>query len=119
MKITKTLRKKGLYFQDDKEVRNIYRVTITNNGNKCCFSFGDSIANTEKGETPTDYDILACVKSDYYTTKDNYPTFEDFANEFGYDIDSRKGERIYKSCLAQAERLQRVFTPQEIEVIEE
>ena len=118
MKITKTLKKRGLYFQDDKwEKRNIYRITISNKDKKCSFGFRDSIVNTEKGEYPSDYDILACVKSDYNLTKEYYPTYEDFASEFGYGIDSIKGNRIYKSCLSQAERLQRVFTPEEIEAM--
>lgn len=29
----------------------------------------------------------------------DYATFEDWAHEFGYDPDSRSGERIYRACL--------------------
>ena len=32
----------------------------------------------------------------------NYPRFEDWAPELGYDPDSREGERIYRACLAVA-----------------
>lgn len=29
----------------------------------------------------------------------DYPTYEDWAAEYGYDPDSRKGEAVYRSCL--------------------
>jgi hypothetical protein len=29
----------------------------------------------------------------------DYPTYEDWAGNFGYDPDSRKGEAIYRACL--------------------
>ena len=115
MKLTKKLLKCDYYFDGDKEVRNIYRVTITNRGQQTSFKFGDSIANTQEGKELDDYSVLACVKGDYYNTKENYPTFQDFASEFGYDIDSRQAERVYKKCLKQARKLHLVFTQEEIE----
>lgn len=36
----------------------------------------------------------------------NYSTFEDWASEFGYDPDSRKGEAMYRVCLEIALKLQ-------------
>ena len=35
----------------------------------------------------------------------NYSTFEEWASEFGYDPDSRKGEAIYRACLVIALKL--------------
>jgi hypothetical protein len=35
----------------------------------------------------------------------NYPTYEEWASEFGYDPDSRKGEAIYRQCLEIALKL--------------
>lgn len=32
----------------------------------------------------------------------DYPTFEDWARDFGYDEDSRKAEKIYRQCLNDA-----------------
>lgn len=29
----------------------------------------------------------------------DYPSFYDWASEFGYDVDSRKAELIYRNCL--------------------
>lgn len=115
MKLTKKLLKTDYYFDGDKEVRNIYRITITNRGKRTSFTFGDSIANTQKGKALDDYSVLACVKGDYFNTKEYYPTFEDFANEFDYSTDSRQGEKVYKQCLKQAEKLHQVFTQEEIE----
>lgn len=115
MEITKTLLKCDKYFPDDKEARNIYRITIVNNGKRVSFKFGDSIANTQEHKPLDDYSVLACVKGDYFITKEYYSTFEDFADEFGYARDSRQAEKIYKQCLKQAEKLHKVFTQEEIE----
>lgn len=115
MKITKTLIACDKYFPGDKEVRNIYRVTIANRGQRISFKFGDSIVNTREGKELENDSILSCAKADYFTTKENYPTFENFADDFGYDRDSREAEKIYKNCLKQAGKLHRVFTPEEIE----
>lgn len=34
-----------------------------------------------------------------------YPTFESWASEYGYDADSRKAEKIYRACLETALKL--------------
>lgn len=115
MKITTTLLTCDKYFPDDKEARNIYKVTITNRDKRTSFKFGDSINNTQEHKPLDDYSILACVKSDYYSGQEYYPTFEDFADGFGYDRDSRQAEKTYKQCLKQAKKLHRVFTQEEIE----
>lgn len=115
MKITKTLLTCDKYFPDDKESRNIYRVTISNRGKRISFRFGDSINSTREGKELDDDSILGCVKGDYYCTKEYYLTFEDFADGFGYDRDSRKAEKTYKQCLKQGENLHRVFTQEDIE----
>ena len=115
MKLTKTLIKTDRYFPDDRESRDIYRITITNNGTRISFRYGDSLKNTGSGTTPTDDDILSCVKMDYHNTAEQYPTFADFCDELGYDNDSISSEKIYKNCLKQAEKLHKVFTDEEIE----
>ena len=78
------------------------------------FPFYDSIANYEKGERPTKYDVLACL--DVYDYIDG---LEDFANEFGYDLcDNRKEtEKIYKACMKQSEKLHELFTDEELEML--
>ena len=121
----------GPYFDDDKErgeARQKYRVTVELNGKKFTFPYGDSIANTQEGKSPfnskEEYEeykksILETVYSAYFDSKENYPTYDDFASDFGYDADSRKGERIYRNVLKQSEGLHRVFNDSEIEKIRE
>jgi hypothetical protein len=32
----------------------------------------------------------------------NYPSFDDWAESFGYDVDSRKAEKMYQDCMRSA-----------------
>jgi hypothetical protein len=89
------------YFDDDKEARDIYRITLTRNGKRYSFKFGQSIANT--GTEPTAYDVLACL-----TKYDPY-SFENFCADFGYDLDSRKAEKTFKMVQKEFENVQRLF----------
>ncbi len=57
-------------------------------------------------------DILGSILQD--TTYLDYG-FEDFANEMGYDSDSRTAEKIYKDIQKQAKKINRIFTKEEQE----
>jgi hypothetical protein len=46
---------------------------------------------------PDPADVVASFLSDGDAI--DHPTYEDWAGEFGYDVDSRKGEAIYRACL--------------------
>ncbi len=66
------------------------------------------------------YSILSCIGSDYHTNIENYPTFEDFCNDFGYDqyedgFENPESLELYNQCIAHADGLKEVFTPEEIE----
>jgi hypothetical protein len=67
------------------------------------FSQGRGIVNE-----PRATDVLDCIASDA-AGYENAQTFEDWASEYGYDTDSRKAERIYRSVKRQAEQLKRVI----------
>lgn len=54
-------------------------------------------------------EVLSCC--DFFIAD----TFEDFANEFGYDPDSRKAEAIYRLRQDQVRDFRRMFTPAELE----
>ncbi len=54
---------------------------------------------------PTAADVLDCLASDA-NGLDNAGSFEEWANEFGYDTDSRKAERAYHAIERQASALQ-------------
>lgn len=90
-----------------------YDVQIKNNKGEYIFPFWDSVYNKEKGKKPTRYDILACLGL-YYPEN-----FEDFCIEFGYDIDSRKAEKIHQECLKEKRGLENIFTAEEIEELQE
>lgn len=69
-----------------------------------------SVTLTHKGESlvtdffggalvmdPMTAGVLHCLISDT-TSVDNARSFEEWANNFGYDTDSRKAEAIFRSC---------------------
>lgn len=53
--------------------------------------------------TPTLADVMWSLAMDADVR--DYPTFEEWAAETGYDEDSRKAERIYKAAMEQTQRL--------------
>ena len=73
------------------------KVTIKNLKNEkwTSFDFWGSIKNPR---LESDYDLLNafyCFVSDALS---GLESFESFCDEFGYDTDSRKAEKIYKAC---------------------
>ena len=91
------------HFAGDKEMRNIYTVTIKRNGQKYSFKFGDSINNTDKGIKPTIYDVLACL------TKQDFADFNDFCESFGYSEDSITALKTFKAVQREFKGVNRVF----------
>jgi hypothetical protein len=89
------------YFPEDKESRYIFNCTLTRNGKRYTFNFGQSIAagNVE----PTMYDILATL------TKYNPETFEDFCSEYGYNEDSINAQKTYKAVKREFNGVNRLF----------
>lgn len=63
--------------------------------------------------TPTSYDLLACL------TKYPPGAFEDFCSEFGYDTDSRRAEKTYQGCVEEYFKVCAIFSPDELEIIQE
>jgi hypothetical protein len=49
-------------------------------------------------------DVLDCLASDA-SGVENSRDFEEWCSEYGYDTDSRKAEKTYRICAAQAEQL--------------
>lgn len=72
------------------------------------FPFYDSAYNTQRGERPTAYDVLACIEK-----YEPYGDVWDFASEYGYTIEDRESfqrvERIFKACQTQARKIERLF----------
>ena len=99
------------YFPDDKEQRDIYRITLKNKLHTYRFNFGQSINNT--GIAPRPYDILSCL------TKYEVGTFENFCGDYGYDIDSRKAYKTYKAVMKEWKNVELLFSPEQIELLQE
>jgi hypothetical protein len=62
-------------------------------------------------------DVLHCLVSDYRVL--DYPTYEEWAREYGYEEDSRAGERTYRACQAVALQMRGVLSDAEIEKLDE
>lgn len=105
----------------ERERRNLYEITLSTPRGSMVFDFWDSIHNTKitrlKGKKaaamPTAYDILACM------TKYDPGTFENFCADFGYDEDSRTAERIYFATQKEYAQLAKIFTPEQLEEMQE
>ena len=99
------------YFPDDKEQRDIYRITLKNKLHTYRFNFGQSISNT--GIAPRPYDVLSCL------TKYEVGTFENFCGDYGYDVDSRKAYKTYKAVMKEWKNVELLFSPEQIELLQE
>lgn len=101
----------GFPFGDDNYMHNRYSVKLTRNGKLYEFPFYDSYSNYLKGERPTPYDVLACLEPYNYCSD-----MWDFANEFGYKIDSKesyeKVKKTFEAVQLQAQKLQELFEPE-------
>ena len=90
-----------------------YAVTLKNKRGAYTFDFWDSLHNKEQGNQPTEYDVLACLQVEQFNT------FEDFADCYGYDQDSRQAYKAYTGTQEQAENLARIFTRHQLEQLSE
>lgn len=88
-----------------------YIITMKNSNGRYSFDFFQSVAATQKGEAPNEYDVIACLE--WFTPE----SFEDFCSEFGYDTDSRQAEKTWKACLVMTRNLHKLFTADQIELL--
>lgn len=118
------------YFEDDKEKRDVYTITLKRGARKYSFRFGQSLDRSNKKEqlekanrtltgnkriitlqnivkkcvAPNEYDVLACI------TKYDPCDFENFCAEYGYDTDSRKAEKTYFAVQKEYKEVFRLFS---------
>lgn len=114
--LTVTFKHSGSMAWDEKgESRDIFTCTLKNDRSRYRFTFGQSIFNsTGNGSNPPNaYDVLACIEK--YEVED----FEWWCKELGYDNDSRKAYKTYKAVKREWENVKRLFTPEQIEVLQE
>lgn len=101
----------GKHFAGDDQNRHIFRCRLANDLGSYNFDFGQSVS---LGSTPpTAYDILSCLE------KYDCGSFEDFCGEFGYDTDSRTAEKTYKAVCKEVDAVNRLFTSEQIEQLQE
>jgi hypothetical protein len=89
---------------DDSANMDHWKVTLRAGRSRMSLVF--SMGYGHKGEPPTLSDVLDCLASDA-SSFDNAQSFEDWADDYGYDVDSRKAEKTYKAVQRSAERLQK------------
>jgi hypothetical protein len=61
-----------------------------------------------EGREPKLKEVLDCIVSDAVSVE-NSNSLEDWARDLGYDEDSRKAEKIFKTCLRGAKKLRRLL----------
>jgi hypothetical protein len=102
------------YFPSDDEARDIYRFTLTKDGKTYSGKFGQSISNSDYGNTPPrPYDVLSSLGSDV-GHGDNVVTFEEFCDEYGYDEDSRKAHKVFKAVEKEKSGLRKLYSQDEL-----
>lgn len=57
---------------------------------------------------PSLADVMECLASDA-STVENSRGFEDWAEDLGYDTDSRSAEATYQACVKQTDKLRRLL----------
>lgn len=88
--------KKGRYMSwDDKN--NIKQECETGKYIPASVLYNTAYRPTKQTPLPDDVDVMYSLVMDAEAI--DYPTYEDWAGCFGYDEDSRSGEKIYKACL--------------------
>lgn len=99
------------YISDMPSGSNHYKVTIKKNGKQFTtyYSQGPAIYHGPEIE-----DVLNCLALDSLSFE-NARDFEDFANEFGYDTDSRRAEKIYRACEKTSKSMHRLFSDYQLE----
>lgn len=64
-------------------------------------------------KAPTAYGVLACLQ------KHEVGSFENFCGDFGYNVDSRKAEKIYNAVLKEWQEVQKLWSDEEIALLQE
>ena len=94
------------HMADNNWAADHWRCTITGRHSKrMTVYFSKGMAH--KGAPPTLEEVLDCIASDAAAVEQ--ADFAEFAADMGYDSDSRKAERIYKTCVKQARSLRNLL----------
>lgn len=92
------------HFYGDVKMRDVYKVIIKRKGKQMTIHFGQSYINTELGNPPAYYDILACL------TKEDPGTLYDFCGCFSYDWDDENIIKTHKLCKREWQKVSNLFS---------
>lgn len=92
------------HFYNDERRRNIYKVIIKRNGKQMTGHFGQSYIDTELGNPPTYYEILACL------TQADPGNLYEFCACFGYAWDDENAQRVHKLCKREWQKVSNLFS---------
>lgn len=90
-----------------------YRITLSYNGKKVWFVFNDNYLNNSSKK-----DLLECLMLDA-SAYENCKNLDDFIREFGYSQQRANGLKAYNGCKKQSDRLQKLFTLNEQQQLQE
>lgn len=91
---------------------DVWRVTITRDGKRIQVPFTQGIAY--KGKPPTVDTLLESLVHDAQYGQED---FDDFCSNLGYEEDSRKALKAWKSCQSIAQRLPNILSAEEWEAV--
>jgi len=80
---------------------NHYKCQLRRSGKQLTINFSQGYGISGDPEVES---VLSCLASDSIGVE-NAGNFEDWAQEYGYDTDNRKAEKIYKVCERQSQKL--------------
>lgn len=86
---------------------SIRRELSLKNYNRNSFEYQTAVAKAKEKYRPDLVDVLGCLLSDASAL--DHSSFEDWANEFGYDTDSRKAARTYNACVQTGVELREIL----------
>lgn len=82
-----------------------WRVTFSFQKRRMTVPYSMGSAHTQP---PTAKEVLDCLADDS-AGLENRASFEEWREDYGYDTDSRKAERIYNTVVKQSERLHKLL----------
>jgi len=94
---------------------NGWRVTLKNGrGNRYTVPFFKGVGLPDTA--PETLEVLNCLARDAAGYREA-PTFEEWANDYGYDPDSRAAHKTFKACRRVSDRLESFLTDEEYEAL--
>ena len=100
--------KYGKYFENDDSNRHIFKITLSRNGKRFSFNFGQSVVDDAKH--PDLYSVLTCL------TKYDVGTFENFCSDYGYEMynenytgKNKSSMKIYKAVCKEFQNVENLF----------